>query len=194
MWSTLLRVYQAFTGWLKCAALTYNSVSGGKWEWISQGDPYWAGECMHCASNPRWVGVLVCGGWEHGCRESCPGPPCSQCISEVWILLLLLLCNMVQIFACSHTLEEQTEVLCIFSFRSKNIPFPLGVWNQQTKLLMVQSFVSTTARKGKSLQSVLWGRRSSLHQLHPFKVVFPLENLCDSAMWQIDRNPIFLDI
>ena len=99
---------------------------------------------------PGEWGVLVRGGWEHGCRESCPGPPCSQCISEVWILLLVLLCNIVQLFAWSYTQRTNRGSL-YFSFRSKNIPFPLGVWDQQKKLLMVQSFVSTRARKAKGL-------------------------------------------
>lgn len=85
-------------------------------------------------------------------RESCPRPLCCQCISEVQTLLLVLLWNTVWMFVFSQHSLRRTLGTPYFSFRSENCLFPLDVWEQWRKPLMVQSFVmSTTAWKRKSL-------------------------------------------
>lgn len=101
-----------------------------------------------CSGIPTQV---VWGFLETG-RESRPRPLCCQCTSEVQTLPLVLLWNTVQMFAFSQHSLSRTLGTPYFSFRTKNCLFPLGVWEQWGKPLLVQSFVmSTTARKRKSL-------------------------------------------
>lgn len=116
-------------------------------------------------------GFLVCGDWE----RKLPRPPCCQGSSEVQTLLLALLCNTVWMFAFSQHPLRRTLGTSYFSLRNKNCPFPLGVWKQQRKPLMVQSFVKSTTA---------WIRESQ----HCFKLIFPLEKpplwFCHVTNWQ----------
>ena len=98
--------------------------------------------CTHLCFQPRVCGVL----WfveagEQDCRGSLLGAPCPVCLRDLDGLLHTT-GRMFTFPLCS--LRRTMGTLC-FSFRNKNCPFLLGVWDQQEKPLTVLSFVMSAA-------------------------------------------------
>lgn len=178
-------------GWPKCAAITYNCVSGGKWKWTLQWDPYWAGKCMQWDSNPGCVGFL--GDWERKLPTSsllpvylwgadiAPGSPLEHS-TDVCLFTALLEKNLrYSIFF--HSGVRIVYSLLVFGSSGGSHVWYKALWCQQQHGKERASRVFCGVGGPQFTSCIALSSCSYLRN-----------HLCGSAMRQIDKNPIFLDI